>query len=588
MAKIPAEIMQLEEERKAAQENEKGPLALPQGLNAPYGYRITKTSTYIVTEKDDGNEETREIAPAGLYIATRARDINTGHEKWQINVTRGDDQKFMLIDRGTAQHATKLVELAAYGLPVNSVNSREIVKYLAAYEATNYKALPTALTSAKMGWQSTGGYLLGTEYYTTGRENVTFEPEDDNTRGLAKAFTAKGNIDEWLQIIKRAMLTSKHAQLAFYAAFIPPLLEVYGCPNFILDFAHRTSKGKTTTLRIAASVIGVPDEKQEQSALSTWDATPIYIERHLSAINGLPFIVDDTKRAKRPEDVARVLYTAAQGRGKGRGRPNGIAQTGTWRTVTISSGEQPATSFTNDGGTRGRVLTITGSPFPDGSSKLVNSLNSGLLEHYGHGYAVVIPWLVENIEDRKDEWKRSYTSWRDHFTGKSTDNVGSRLAAYMAAIYTTAEIVHIAFDELGHPLPWYRQDFDDIWETIIEEAGDELGDQEALKATLAWATTNSNRFEGREDGNSKLDLLGKWDTGDDWQYIAIRQTAIAEFLSKNGHSPRQVFDAWKRNGYLDRPPTRRGFDTNIRLKGITVAGFIKIKREAFDILLSID
>lgn len=468
--------------------------------------------------------------------------------------------KTVWIDRGTAQQAKKLVDWAAYGLPVNSSNARKLVDFFAAYEAHNYETLKQfkTLTSAKMGWQTTGGYLLGTTYYTTGKEIVQYEPEDDNTKGLAKAFTTKGNINEWLRILKPAMVNI-HAQIAFYSAFVSPLLELYGCPNFIVDFAHRTSKGKTTTLRIAASVVGMPDEKLENSALTTWDATPIYIERHLAAINELPFIIDDTKRAKRSDDVARVLYTAAQGRGKGRGKPNGIAQTGTWHTVTISSGEQTATSFTNDGGTRGRVLTITGAPFPDRSTSLVNSLNCGLLEHYGHGYATFIPWLVKKRVKYTDEWRKRYTVWRDFFTKKSNDNVGARLAAYMAAILTTAEIVHRAFDESGYPLPWERADFEEVWESIKREAGDELGDEEALRDVYAWVQSNAHRFYDRSEGTTPPQgYIGRWDNKPDWAFIAITQAALKEFLAKNNYNPTQVLTAWKEAGYLEVPEKRRG------------------------------
>ena len=518
-----------------------------------------------------------------VLISGISTDISTGSKKIDLTWGNHGHNTTVTVDRAQVANATHILALASHGLDVTSVNNRALVQYLRALEHYNraYYRQHEKLVSSRMGWQPTGGFLLGSEYHTTGNEKVSYAPEDGNTHGLAKAYRTQGSLEEWLRIITPAMQCSKHAQLAFYAAHVPPLLDIFQCSNFIVDHSHRTSKGKTTTLRIAASVAGNPDEKQDFSALATWDATPIYIERHLAAINGMPFIVDDTKRAKRPEDVARVLYTAAQGRGKSRAKTHGLATTGTWRTVTISSGEQPATSYTMDGGTRARVLTVTGSPFPDGSHKLVHSLNTGLLQHYGHGYAVFIPWLVMNRDARADEWRKIYDQWLKVFISRTVDNVGARLAAYVAAIYATANIVHQAYEDSGHPLPWYRQDFDDIWVSMQQEAQDELSDGQALADVLAWAITNSNKFEGREDSATR-EMVGKWDSGDEWQYIAIRQTVLKEFLAKSGYPVRQVLEAWKGNGYLEQPPSRRGYDTNIRLCGTTVPGFVKIKREAFE------
>ncbi len=561
------------------------PLDLPNGLRIPDHIRISRSATFIIRENAKGENVRHFVAPAGIYVQSLARDINTGHEKWSIVWTRGKETFTLVLDRATAQNAHLLLTVAAYGLPVNSANAKRLVEFLLEFETANYTVLNANVenVSSRMGWQSTGGFLLGQQYYTKGAELVRFEPEDESTRALAKAYKTKGRIESWLNILAPAMRASKHAQLAFYAAHLPPLLKIFKCPIFVLDYAFRTSRGKTTTLRIAASVVGVPDEKQDSSAMTTWDSTPVFIERHLAAINELPFIIDDTARAKRPEDVARTLYTATQGRGRGRGKPQGIAHTGTWQTVVISSGEQPATSFTTHGGTRGRVLTVTGAPFPDGSHDLVHSLNTELLEHHGHGYALFIPWLISNREANANTWHNVYASWRDDFLAGNPDNVTARLADYIAAIHAGADLVHQAYEESGHPLPWTRTDFTDLWEGIQQEAADELGDSQALSDVLAWATANRQHFEGRNEPSlNKVEVWGKWDEDDAWQYIAIRKTVLTDFLTRAGFNPRQIFDTWKSNGYLDRPPSRRGYDSKIAISGIISWGFIKIKRAAFD------
>ena len=86
-------------------------------------------------------------------------------------------------------------------------------------------------------------------------------------------------------------------------ALAPPMLEILGASNFVLDFAGATSSGKTTTLRVAASCWGKPDERSDESAMHTWDVTRVFLERASTIISGMPLILDDTKRAKDPSST---------------------------------------------------------------------------------------------------------------------------------------------------------------------------------------------------------------------------------------------------------------------------------------------
>src|SRR5262249_10810955 len=151
---------------------------------------------------------------------------------------------------------------------------------------------------------------------------------------IADAYHAAGSMDGWLRAVE-AVACYPRALLALYVAFVPPLLLILGAPNFIVDWAHRTTTGKTTALRVAASVWGRPAERAVDGALGTWDATKVWIERASAVLHGLPLILDDTKRAKYPQIIAEVLYTATSGRGRGRGNPRSLARTRTWRTVLL-------------------------------------------------------------------------------------------------------------------------------------------------------------------------------------------------------------------------------------------------------------
>ena len=67
--------------------------------------------------------------------------------------------------------------------------------------------------------------------------------------------------------------------------------------------------------------------------------------------NNLPFLMDDTKLCQRREDVQQLIYDFSQETHQGTRIFKGIAAQSTFRSVLLTSGEQPATSFTEAGGT---------------------------------------------------------------------------------------------------------------------------------------------------------------------------------------------------------------------------------------------
>ncbi len=97
----------------------------------------------------------------------------------------------------------------------------------------------------------------------------------NGTDALAEAFVSKGTYEKWLEAAK-LISTKDPALLCFYAAFVPPLMDVLKIPNFIVDICYRTSSGKTTLQLLLASIYGKPE--QSSSLMQNWNMTRIYEE----------------------------------------------------------------------------------------------------------------------------------------------------------------------------------------------------------------------------------------------------------------------------------------------------------------------
>ncbi|MEW6352355.1 MAG: DUF927 domain-containing protein [Thermodesulfobacteriota bacterium] len=545
-------------------------------LTIPDGYFLNDDRTIHEVENSDGEPELHTIAFAPILITGHLYDEEEGVSSLRVEWKRPTGWRKAIVDRGVVLDARRSVCLASLDFPISSENSRAVVRYLASFEAANYASLPRARISSRLGWQGIKGalgFLWGRTLINSHGEILQTNDLDDHqssdwrknsiafrgqTAGddqIAAAYRSKGTLDAWINAV-RLLDGFPRAQLAVYAAFVPPLLPILEAPNFIIDWCGRTSTGKTTTLRVAASVWGRPEEYHPESVISTWDTTKVWTERASSILNGLPLILDDTKRVRHPNQVAELLYAIASGRGRGRGNLKSTAVTRHWRTVLLSSGEAPATSFTQDGGTRTRSIEVRGLPFgrsDETSGAIVNQLSLAIKSNYGHAGPLFIRWLIQN-KDRWAHFAEDYLRRADEYA-KGGSNEAGRLAQYAATIDMAAALVHEALDR-----PWsFKSPLDVLWKDIAREARDAAGEARTLQELYAWACRHETSFYGRhrtsDDGKPlypKGESFGRWDAGEKWDFIAFSPDVMRRVLKEIGHQqPDGILAGWRERGWLD-------------------------------------
>lgn len=544
-----------------------------------------------------------EICPAPVVISGRLRDIAEGDEYTRLAWLRDGHWQSYTIERRTLANARTIVDLSALGLPVTSGNSAALVDYLAAFEAANIKTLPRARVAGQLGWigkEGKDGFLLGRQLLspdgkTTAaldieeakpadwKDVIAFRGADAGDDQVADAYNCAGSLDEWKKAVAPLAEFPK-ALLAVYASLAPPFLKILGAPNFAVDWSYGTSTGKTTVLRVAASCWGNPDERSQNSNLYSWDATRVWIQRACFIGSGLPIILDDTKRAKRPGDVSSVLYDVINGRGRGRGSIKGMRKTEVWNTVLLSSGEASAVSFTQDGGTRARVLTLWGAPFgraDDETGRIVQGVDSGVRANYGEPGKRLVLWLLKN-RDKWPDLRQGYELAQQGYLERSGGNsIAGRLAAYFAVLQVVADIADVALQ-----LPWdFRDPVEEVWEELIREAeeGDRAG--AALAGVYSWAQANERFFLGREPGGlyggtGNVALAGRWDRKDDWEFIGFFPHKLKEILEAQGFEYDPIIRVWREREWIDAESSKR-LTKKIHYDG-KVSRMIVIQRKALE------
>ncbi|MFZ9393361.1 MAG: DUF927 domain-containing protein [Ilumatobacteraceae bacterium] len=529
-------------------------------LRVPRGYSMDPTGVFKLSVMADGTAASTRVATAPVFIVGRSHDVLTGTAKRVLMWRTPAGWTMRPLDRGVLMNSQKLIGLADLEVPVTSNTAAGLVEWLSEFEAENTHRFGASQAASRMGWLNQGGvqgFLLPDVFYTTssggeGEEAVELVPQI-GLESILEGWKPGGSWEGWLEAME-TMRPFTPMWLALYASCAAPMLEIIGSPSFVVDFNGETSSGKTTAMRVAASVWGRPADNMP-TAMYSWDSTKVFIERLCGFLCHLPVILDETKRAKDPKIVRDVVYDFANGQGRGRGAPDGTRQTASWRSVMLTSGEAAATSFSQDGGTRARVLSITGKPMgtnmKDGGPA-AESLAAQLQENYGHLGRKLMHYLV-GVADQHEALREVWRSTRDQYAAVARTAVSRRHAGNLATLHLASTIVH---ESLGVPYP-EEDPMHFALEAVMRIETEKDRPHAAFIEVAGWCAANQNRFWGRHeldrDNAARVPgrgWAGAWDKRDDWSCISVMPHILREILEPMGFTVEEIIDRWSERGWI--------------------------------------
>lgn len=515
------------------------PRDVPEDWPVPDEYRVPKP--WVVTDmgvaklaKVRGEEAPLPVPVAHAPFLISGRLLSEdGREAVELSWLRDGRWLDGTYDRDVIADRNKLLKLAADGLPVHSGNNTDLTRYLADLEAANLHAIPTTRMTDQLGW-------VGDDFVTRERSDIVFHGPG-GLRQVVASYRESGTLDGWQDAVE-VLADHPRAALSIYASLGPVLLPIIDGPPFVLDWSGQTSTGKTTTLRVAASVWGAPD------LMRSWEATTVAIENLAGMLNGLPLLLDDTRRARDDDAIIKVIYDVAAGEGRARGaKLGGLQATKRWSTIVLSTGEQPITTYGQDAGARGRVVSVWGSPFEAEDRDLVDGLTRAVAENYGHAG----PAFVRAVLAHREEWG----AWRDRYeqvvadlAGDATSVIEQRRARHVAVLRMAAGIAE-AYDVVGWTAP------ETLWQSLlVSGAGREDDDRPAAALHVAWdwAVGHAHHFLGMRPsmhGEPSRGWAGRWDRPDD--NVAYLGRVLRSVLEGQGFEYEATLAAWGERGWID-------------------------------------
>jgi uncharacterized protein (DUF927 family) len=281
----------------------------------------------------EGETRDDEARSWGLLLSWRDRDGGLHEEAFARALFAGEcgEVRARLADAGLSLNASQAARQA-------------LAEYL------NVASSPLRARGVdKIGWHVVGGrwlFVLPDATFGTTPERVVLQAAD-GTRSL---FNEAGALDDWRTHVGRWCVGNSRLAFAASCAFAAPLLGLVGeeAGGFNLRGDSRT--GKSTALRVAASVCGGTPAAGGAGFVRAWRATGNALEGVAALHNDCLLPLDEMSQVDARE-AGEIAYMLGNGQGKARAGRTGLVRPALrFRTLFLSTGEIGLAQKSAEGG----------------------------------------------------------------------------------------------------------------------------------------------------------------------------------------------------------------------------------------------
>lgn len=461
-------------------------------------------------------EEIASIHPILVHSIIKNIDENT--EKIKLLYFKNDKWEEITVPRSITASNNKIMDLADFGIEVNSANSKNLVEYIA--DLVSLNEIPIVRGTERLGWNE--------DEFIPYTENIVYDG-DITFKTTFKDITSKGDYKVWLEEMRNIRKYSKIAQLVLAVSFSSVLNKQLGTLPFILHLWGGTGSGKTVALMTAMSVWGDPEIGKLTRSLNS---THVAMTRYASFLRDLPFAGDELQTIKnRWSSYDDLVMLLGEGVDRARGKAYGGLETlKEWNCSFIFTGEEPICKANSGAGTKNRVLeTETAEKIIEDGNRTSNLVR----DNYGFAGKEFIKVLPKK-EELQTEFRKIFEEVLKN--SEATEKQAVICATVMLADRISSE--HIFKDQ---PL-----EFEDIKPFLATVSDVNLANRSYALIT-DWITSNRHKFD---DTNKFSEIYGKMlSTG----YVAVLRSALTNFLNSNNIDFEAIkkdmakFDYLKRN-----------------------------------------
>lgn len=450
----------------------------------------------------------RPISSTPPYIVANLRDVDTGTMRALVGVTIDGLEYECALDRDTLLSNTKIVPaLAPLGANVSTSNARDVISYVTECDGA-FTGRITYESVARMGWakDALGPFMP----YDAEISAVRFDPAHDAKNKANPFLLPKGTLEGWVAGIAPIRAKSVAFRAVLAASFASPLVALLGVQVFAVYLWGLSGSGKTPTLKAAGSVWADPTEGAD-SYYGTFADTPKSIVRKAAFLGDFPILLDELQskgaaggqKGKR-QAVEDLIYMLSLGHERSALNSDRTMKSwGSWRGLTIATGEIPILSDNTQQGALNRTLEINAEPFDD--RRKAQEMHHLVAEQHGTAGRAYVNYLKKNnAEFYKVEW----TKMRESVCAFLPDNPQAENIALLAFADAIAEFSIFAPGVTWNEACAAAKEFARDLGKLTKTADERDTDRKAIAYAGEWLVANVMHFYNEETGVAAIERYG--------------------------------------------------------------------------------
>lgn len=376
--------------------------------------------------------------------------------------------------------------------------------------------------------------------------------------------TSEGSLVEWLHMVEKWVIPFSPAMFALAVGFSAPLAsllaEKISCETLLVCFAGKSSSGKTSLLRLIASIYG--KATIGSGVMGDFNDTDNYIIESLADRHGFAALLDEATTKKYLDNF---VYSAAGGISKGRcGAGGEMKERKQWSGTIVMTCEGSAIAKTEEKeGEYVRLLEVSEKKFT-GSDERRKAITSTIHKNYGLAIGPFVEFLFKK---GRYEIAEDYDLAVANLTAKIVlqNDFSGRLINKLAIILLAGRYAKecFVFDDYSDSnfVTYLAEQHDKILarmnQTIIEDP---------LECLQEYILNHQGDFlivKNAEYKNTVDQPKGKIFSYDDKSVVVyIRSTCFHEAMKEAGFSPADTIAQFADEGRL----TKRGERGNYAFK----------------------
>lgn len=426
-------------------------------------FSVTKTGLWVY---EDGQKKRKLCDPIRPTKLGRDPSRNLWFIHIRFRDRLGKNREFWVPLDKISRRGFLISELQGRGLKFStSVSHNVFIDYIDSPELREIVDL-----CQKTGWVGNNQFLRGRHYVGEAKNRAVLSPDISD---YVSPIRAQGSLRNWQNEVGARCRLSSLLMASVCMAFSAPLCEIADVEGGGIHIYGPTSIGKTTCLRVAASVVGNPSDYVE-----TWHTTTTAIEQTAVARNSLLLCLDElTQASSNSSETAQmakdISYLFGNGKPKRRDRGYEAINGGrlpSFNVSVLSSGEHSlhataaASRSSRMGGEEIRIIDVKAGQkkghgifdyMPEnaeGPERLSETITEAGQKYYGTPFKVFMDRLITTMKPaaRRQQIRNHMSTFLEEAKANKRLVFQHRFAKRFAIIYA-AGILAVELEVLDWP-----------------------------------------------------------------------------------------------------------------------------------------